>query len=415
MVLIGYENPVRPGEKKILSSGERTEPADAIQVFERVALGDGGQNDQSVWTTFLPGFPDGSFGWAKVDHHLGDNGMTPKIHVEYVGQGDSDKPSKYPYGTMERADLVEAQWESKGIQSTFIVSFDYSSLVTLELLSRQEERMKDDTKKEDQSESSRLRRILLWVALAFLIVLAVGGSTMAFYLADIRPAQLRKGSISEAAAAKGKALLERAADMHGMQKWNRHNNLEIMGIDDWVHWMGRAFINPFAKAQQKIRLQLLLGTWTSRLEILDAAGVTEVWGIQAWHTYRSQVGQHPVFQADEKISFFLPTFQWWLEFPFRIVSAPIVTALSESQDSRFDRVFVTWSSLEPHRELDQYIVYINKGTGLIDRIEYTIRDMGGFAKIDRIDFILNSEEFAIAFADFDVTIAFRVNDECGIW
>ncbi len=46
---------------------------------------------------------------------------------------------------MERADLVEAQWESKGIQSTFIVSFDYSSLVTLELLSRQEERMKDDT------------------------------------------------------------------------------------------------------------------------------------------------------------------------------------------------------------------------------------------------------------------------------
>ena len=58
----------------------------------------------------MPGFPDGSFGWAKIDQHLGGNGMAPKIHVEYVGQGDSDKPSKYPYGTMERADLVAALW-----------------------------------------------------------------------------------------------------------------------------------------------------------------------------------------------------------------------------------------------------------------------------------------------------------------
>ena len=40
---------------------------------------------------------------------------------------------------------------------------------------------------------------------------------------------------------------------------------------------------------------------------------------------------------------------------------------------------MTWGSLELNRELDQYIIYINKESGLIDRIEYTIRDMGGFA------------------------------------
>jgi pimeloyl-ACP methyl ester carboxylesterase len=89
----------------------------------------------------LPGFPDGSFGWAKVDQQLNGNSMMPKLYVEYVGQGDSDKPSGYSYGTMERADLVEALWEAEGIQSTFVVTFDYSSLVVLELLSRQEERL----------------------------------------------------------------------------------------------------------------------------------------------------------------------------------------------------------------------------------------------------------------------------------
>ncbi len=140
----GTRVPYDPVSTRILSPADGTDAADSIQVFERVERV-GGQDDDAVWTTFLPGFPDSSFGWARVDQHLGGNGMTPKIHVEYVGQGDSDKPLKYPYGTMERADLVEAIWEAEGIRSTFIVSFDYSSLVTLELLSRQEERIEGGT------------------------------------------------------------------------------------------------------------------------------------------------------------------------------------------------------------------------------------------------------------------------------
>ena len=238
--------------------------------------------------------------------------------------------------------------------------------------------IKDNTKKEDKSKSSRLRQLILLVALAFLIVLGVGGIMMAFYVADIRPSELLEGDITETAASKGKEVLVRAAKVHGFQNWNMYNNLEIVGTDDWVHWMGRAFINPFPKARQEIRLQLLLGTWTSRLELLEASGTTEVWGIQAWNTYRSQVGQNPVFQSDKEIRFFLPTLQWWFEFPFRIVTASVITALSDIQGSSFDRVFVTWGSLEPNREVDQYIVYVNKETGLIDRMEYTIRDKGGF-------------------------------------
>ena len=93
----------------------------------------------ATWTSFLPGWPDGSFGWAKVDKHLAGSGTEPKLYVEYVGNGESDKPRDYPYGTKERADLVEAMWRAEGITSTFIVGFDYSSIVGLELLSRQQE------------------------------------------------------------------------------------------------------------------------------------------------------------------------------------------------------------------------------------------------------------------------------------
>ena len=60
--------------------------------------------------TFMPGFPDGSFGWAKVLPHLPNAAEMAKLFVEYVGMGDSDKPKDYVYSTAERTDLIEAIW-----------------------------------------------------------------------------------------------------------------------------------------------------------------------------------------------------------------------------------------------------------------------------------------------------------------
>jgi pimeloyl-ACP methyl ester carboxylesterase len=94
--------------------------------------------------SFLPGFPDGSFGWAKVRPHLPNADEMPKLFVEYVGMGDSDKPKDYVYSTAERADLVEAIWRHLGVQSTTMVAFDFSSLVVLELLRRRLERSERD-------------------------------------------------------------------------------------------------------------------------------------------------------------------------------------------------------------------------------------------------------------------------------
>jgi pimeloyl-ACP methyl ester carboxylesterase len=92
-----------------------------------------------VWLTLLPGFPDGSYGWAQVDAMLGD-GLRPRLYVEPVGQGDSDKPRRYRYSTVERADLVQALWRHHSVRATVVVTFDYTSLALLELLRRQLER-----------------------------------------------------------------------------------------------------------------------------------------------------------------------------------------------------------------------------------------------------------------------------------
>ena len=133
----GQRLPYDPESARILTEQEAAATPAALRVFERVTRTN--QDADAVWLTMLPGFPDGSYGWAQVDRMLGDD-LTPRLYVEPVGQGDSDKPRDYRYSTLERADLVEALWRYHGVRRTVVVTFDYTSLALLELLRRQLER-----------------------------------------------------------------------------------------------------------------------------------------------------------------------------------------------------------------------------------------------------------------------------------
>ena len=115
------------------ASFDETSP---LRVFVRHASGG------ETTLTFLPGWPDGSFGWAKVDAKLARRSDAERLFLDYVGHGDSDKPRNYPYSTYERADLVEALWRARAVEATIVVAFDYSCIVSLELLARRIERLR---------------------------------------------------------------------------------------------------------------------------------------------------------------------------------------------------------------------------------------------------------------------------------
>ena len=50
------------------------------------------EGDLAHAMSFLPGFQMGSFGWAKVLLYLPNADEMPKLFLDYVGMGDSDKP-----------------------------------------------------------------------------------------------------------------------------------------------------------------------------------------------------------------------------------------------------------------------------------------------------------------------------------
>ena len=137
----GQRIPYDPESARVLTEEEAAATPGALRVFERVAAAE--PDADAVWLTLLPGFPDGSYGWAQVDRMLGDD-LGPRLYVEPAGQGDSDKPRDYPYSSVERANLIEALWRHHRVRRTVAVTFDYTSLALLELLRRQLERRLPD-------------------------------------------------------------------------------------------------------------------------------------------------------------------------------------------------------------------------------------------------------------------------------
>lgn len=133
----GDRLPYDPVTKSIIDP-DAALPSNRLFVFNKYIRYSRQKSNTTV--SFLPGFPLGSYDWAKIDALIEAQSLLERLYVEYIGQGESDKPENYPYSTFERADLVEAIWRHHQIKSTFVVTFDYSSLVVMELLRRQQEK-----------------------------------------------------------------------------------------------------------------------------------------------------------------------------------------------------------------------------------------------------------------------------------
>ncbi len=70
---LGERVPYDRRAKRILRPGDSTDSPDVVHVFQRVVR-DSASSEEAVWTTFLPGFSDGSFGWARVDRYIEGRG-----------------------------------------------------------------------------------------------------------------------------------------------------------------------------------------------------------------------------------------------------------------------------------------------------------------------------------------------------
>jgi hypothetical protein len=99
--------------------------------------------------------------------------------------------------------------------------------------------------------------------------------------------------------------------------------------------------------------------------------------------------------------FALTATQYFMELVGRLRNAELITYAGEKKFNKktYDLVFVKWGELKKHKKDDQYLLWINKETGLTEYCEYTVRD---------IAFPGSLITACIAFSDFRDVKGFKV-------
>ncbi|HSF15730.1 MAG TPA: hypothetical protein VLK65_09260 [Vicinamibacteria bacterium] len=204
------------------------------------------------------------------------------------------------------------------------------------------------------------------------IPLAAFAMTLGAGHADLRNEAVRRSDPES--EHRGSERLERLAERHGLSAFRRHVTMETVSRDRWPS--GAAW---WPENEQRFRAQALLGTFTSRVELLDGPAEGELWGLQAWAPYKKKgAGASPTFieEDDGALTFYLPTLQYFNELPFRLLNATVVRdgGTAGHRGRRYDLVFVTWGRPEPQPDLDQYVLWIDRETGLLAKARYTVRE-----------------------------------------
>jgi len=207
--------------------------------------------------------------------------------------------------------------------------------------------------------------------------LAAGGCG----LKDIRPDGWQTAFADDAAEARGKEILAAMAEAHGgLEAFAAHRTVVIELEDTFPNPVLRMFTSPWPADPIRLRQEILIPGENSRLELLNSPAVGDVWGIQNWATYRQKSGREIEFVDDATIKFWLPTLGYFFQAPFRLHEASVVRDLGRVDvgGRSYDRVFLSWNTAEPQKDVDQYIAYIDAETHLLTFLEYTVREMGGF-------------------------------------
>jgi hypothetical protein len=175
--------------------------------------------------------------------------------------------------------------------------------------------------------------------------------------------------------ARGRALLEKAAQVHGAGYWKTLETYEIQLSDQFYGFWG-ALVSPYPDNKANLRLQYVPGVSIGSARFESGKWIHRTWGIQTSQTYvLSPVGNMRQSRQGT-ISFLLPAYQQLIELPLRVAQAPIVAYIGSKQENQitYERVFVTRKNVKPNKTVDQFIVWINTQNGRIDKVEYTLRN-----------------------------------------
>lgn len=190
-------------------------------------------------------------------------------------------------------------------------------------------------------------------------------------LADLRTAALKDG-LDSLELEKGQELLHQLENASGgFDKWNHYKTGEFIMTADWYGNETNWTTNP-----QKFSMVCELGTYNSELTLLNGPQKDNTWKIKNDKSYAINKEGNQSLDMNEMILHKNRYKSYWFQLPFRLREASIIASAGEKiiNNVNYDVLFITWKSVEPNPEYDQYMIYLNKDTHLISCLEFTLRE-----------------------------------------
>ena len=175
-------------------------------------------------------------------------------------------------------------------------------------------------------------------------------------------------------------IIEKTVDTYGgLQNWKKVKNASATITDNWptLHW--RLFANPWKNQTTQLNFDWQPNSNNARIEILTGKNKGKKYGMQNWETYYIE-DSTLVFKKNKELKFHLPTIEYFFEFPFRIQESNKLHygGNKEINGKWYEAILMSWDTFEPQKKVDQYLIYVNPETHLIDYLEFTVRDQAKF-------------------------------------
>lgn len=173
--------------------------------------------------------------------------------------------------------------------------------------------------------------------------------------------------------------LEETVKYHGFEVMQQKKVYSFTAIDRWSGFVGKmAKIWPDAETRFKFKHNF--NTFDGSTQFLSGKREGDLIGVQSWQYYEKESDTASFTNKDtgekhNSLEFGTVIFHYFLELPYRLQNAPIKRYYGQEKvkGDTYDRVFASWSSEAPNDNFDQYILYINTDTKLVDYCIYTLR------------------------------------------
>ncbi|MEM9933360.1 MAG: hypothetical protein AAF824_07100 [Bacteroidota bacterium] len=212
------------------------------------------------------------------------------------------------------------------------------------------------------------------ISLLVVSVLFIFGCVNFFKMADLRVDY----PIISGEQAKAQQLMKEMGKAHNIHLWDSIGTYTVIYKDEFYGFVGNQG-NPFKEADVTLSLDYLAGEFDGQLTIESGKEKGTTWGIQDWKTYQLENGA-AILKKDKNMQFWIPTYQYFVELPSRIQETTALEYVGsrEINGTKVEGVLASWNQVEPQKDIDQYILWIDAETKRIVKVDYTVRELYRF-------------------------------------